>query len=117
MLDRCGDRHAELYARAARDHLADCLVTLPTLLRHDARAAIHLWFANLEGMRRALFPQLPEAYAAWRRGDGGRALRATAAAGAEHWMRTCTALLAGEATPASPEAGGAGPAPDPAARR
>jgi len=87
-------RRAELFMRAARDHLADCLVTLPALLDRGATAAVHFWFANLDGMRRELFPGAWSAYAAWRDGDRGRALEAVIAAGTGHWQGLCTNVLA-----------------------
>jgi len=93
MLAGFDDRHAELVARAARDHLADSLVTLPTLLDRGAPGPLHFWFANLDGMRRELLPRAAPAYAAWRDGDDGRALRAAATAGAAHWEDVCTRLL------------------------
>jgi len=89
MLESFTERRAELFARAVRDHLADCTVTLPALLARDASLSLHLWFAGLEGMRRELFPRLRDAYDAWHRGDGGRALVAAAEAGAVHWKRVC----------------------------
>ena len=79
MLDGFVERRAELFARAARDHLADCTVTLPALMARGASASIHLWFAGLDGLRRELFPRARGAYDLWRRGDGGRALAAAAA--------------------------------------
>ncbi|MCC7327425.1 MAG: hypothetical protein IT521_11550 [Burkholderiales bacterium] len=94
LLAALGSRRAELFARAARDHLADCLVTLPKLVERGAAASIHFWLANLEGMRRELFPRLQTAYAAWCGGDRGRALLDTAAAGAAHWERSCMRILA-----------------------
>jgi hypothetical protein len=93
MLCAMTSRRAETFARAARDHLADCLVTLPALLDDDgASASLHLWFANLDGMRRELFPRLLEAYAA--RPAAADALRAGVRAGAAHWERVCRRLLA-----------------------
>ncbi|GMU72948.1 MAG: hypothetical protein AMXMBFR42_24030 [Burkholderiales bacterium] len=93
-------RRTSIVMRAARDHLADCLVTLPELVRRDARASLHLWFAGLDGMRRELFPRALLAYRAWLDGDRGDALLDTAAAGAEHWRRACVqvvdALTAGD---------------------
>ena len=86
-------RRADLYVRAARDHLADSLVTLPTLLKHRREASLHFWFANLEGVRALLFPRLWPAYAAWCAGDQGAALRAAVSAGAAHWGRRCEQLL------------------------
>lgn len=93
MLGGLTDRRTETFVRAARDHLADCLVTLPALVDRDAAASIHFWFANLDGVRRELAPGLRDAYAAWRAGDGGTALRASAEAGAARWERTCADVL------------------------
>ncbi len=87
-------RRAEVFMRAARDHLADCLVTLPALLDRGGAAAVHFWFASLDGMRRELFPRACAAYAEWRDGDRGRALEAVTAAGAEHWRGVCAHVLA-----------------------
>jgi len=86
-------RRAELYVRALRDHLADCLVTLPTLLQRRAETSLHFWFANLEGVRALLFPRLAPAYAAWCAGDQGAALRDAVSAGVAHWGRACEQLL------------------------
>jgi hypothetical protein len=94
MLAGLADRHAELVARAARDHLADSLVTLPTLLDRGAPGPLHFWFASLDGMRRELLPRATPAYASWREGDGGRALRAAARTGVTHWEGVCAQLLA-----------------------
>ena len=93
MLGSLMRRRTELFARALRDHLADCLVTLPALLERDAAASLHFWFANLHGMRQALFPMATAAYARWREGDGGRALRAAIDAGVPHWQRVCAQVL------------------------
>jgi hypothetical protein len=94
MLDGFVGRRAELLARAARDHLADCTVTLPALVARGASASIHLWFAGLDGLRRELFPRACSAYECWRRGDDGRALVAAAADGARHWKGVCDTALA-----------------------
>ncbi len=94
MLGGFARRKAEVFARAARDHLADCTVTLPALLARDASSSIHFWFAGLDSLRGELFPRARGAYDLWRRGDGGRALVAATAAGAVHWRRVCDAVLA-----------------------
>ena len=86
-------RRTDLYVRGVRDLLADCLVTLPTLLRGQADASLHFWFANLEGVRALLFPRLWAAYAAWCAGDRGAALSAAVSAGSAHWGRACDQLL------------------------
>jgi len=93
---RCtfASRRTDLYVRAMRDHLADCLVTLPALLQGGHDASLHSWFANLEGVRALLFPRLWPAYAAWSAGDQGFALREAVAAGSAHWGAACEELLA-----------------------
>jgi hypothetical protein len=100
-----GPRRTELRLRAVRDHLADLEVTLPALVERGHAALLHFWFANYDGLRQQLFPSLVEAYAAWRRGDGGQALLRAAAAAAPHFR-----ALAGQALALHERLGtGAGP--------
>jgi hypothetical protein len=92
-------RRGELLARALRDQLADLAVTLPTLLQRQDDASIHFWFANYEGLRQALFPSLPAAYAAWRAGDGGLALAQAVERGHAHFLNVARrAVLQFDAT-------------------
>lgn len=88
------DRRTELRVRAVRDLLADCLVTLPTLLERQADASVHFWFANFEGLRAVLCPRLARAYTAWCAGDGGHALHEALKQGAPHWQQVCEQVLA-----------------------
>ena len=76
-----------------RDLLADVEVTLPTLLERGAEPSLHVWFAAFDGLREQLHPALREAYAAWRRGDGGAALRAACTAGRGHFERLAQRAL------------------------
>jgi hypothetical protein len=89
-------RRAEIVARAVRDNLADCLVTLPSLIATGNEASLHFWFANFDGMRRDLFPRLAAAYEHWvaaaPAADAAAPLRAAAAAGAAHWERVARRL-------------------------
>jgi hypothetical protein len=94
MLGGLGDRRAELLARAVRDHWADCRVTLPALMQGEAEAAVHFWFANFEGYRLDIFPELRAAYAAWRDHDDRAALRASIDRGCDHWQKQAERLLA-----------------------
>ena len=87
-------RRAELYARALRDQLADLEVTLPTLLERGAAASLHAWFANFDGVRELLQPALAQAYAGWRGGDGGAALRHAIGAGLAHFRGLADEILA-----------------------
>ncbi|MDH5287144.1 MAG: hypothetical protein OEX23_11000 [Betaproteobacteria bacterium] len=79
---------AEWPLRAARDLLADCLVTLPALAAREDPASLHFWFANFEGLREDLFPALADAYSAWLAGDD-EAVAACASRGVPHWQAMC----------------------------
>jgi hypothetical protein len=93
---------AELMARAVRDHLADCLVTLPRLSgvadtaaspAADRAAALHFYLGNLTNMRKAIFPSLPHAYEDWRRDGDVARLGAVATTGRDHWERLGHGML------------------------
>jgi len=81
MLDGFAGKRAELLARAVRDNLADCLVTLPGLLQRNQADSLHFWFSTFDGVRRELFPCLVAAYV----GGDVAALAAAAAAGRDHF--------------------------------
>ncbi len=85
---------AERLARAVRDHLADCLVTLPALAQSGAAASLHFYLGNLTPMRKALFPALQQAYEQWRATTATEPLRQLAEQGAAHWRRLAQRLLA-----------------------
>lgn len=93
MLAGFSERRAEILCRAVRDLIADCEHTLPTLLARGAQASLHFWFANLDGMRRALFPGLAVAYAQWYEHGDDTALQQTLAEGSAHWREVATRLL------------------------
>ncbi|MHB1950827.1 MAG: Sfum_1244 family protein [Acidiferrobacteraceae bacterium] len=84
---------AELVARAVRDHLADCRFTLPGLLDRDDPGLLHFYFANLDGLRRALFTDLEEAYRQWLESRDTSSLRLVAQQGEHHWCEIAHRLL------------------------
>jgi hypothetical protein len=94
MLGQLTSRHAELLARAVRDHLADCLVTLPTLLERESLGSLHFYLANLSGLRRALFPALPQAYEAWLGSRDSTALLRMVKTGEAHWLSAAQRMSA-----------------------
>jgi len=51
--------------RAVRDHVADCSISLPELIRNGHGASLHFYFANFTGIRRQIFPELFAAYQQW----------------------------------------------------
>jgi hypothetical protein len=89
MLGDLGRSRGEAYARAVRDHAADCLVTLPALIEHDDHAALQLYLAGLDGPRRTLFPALAACDA-----DDAKGLSRVVATGAQHWPAVAGELLA-----------------------
>ncbi|MBI5920876.1 MAG: hypothetical protein HY847_04400 [Betaproteobacteria bacterium] len=93
MLDELTDRRAEVLARAVRDNLADCLMTLPELLERNAQASLHFWFANFDGMRQKIFPRLANAYEVWTSSGDAAMLRAALRAGQGHWQQQAARLL------------------------
>ncbi|MEW8279708.1 MAG: Sfum_1244 family protein [Candidatus Thiodiazotropha sp.] len=93
MLSDLGHSPAELMARALRDHLADCQVTLPSLIEREDRASIHFFVGGITGMRKKLFPSLITAYESWHREGDWEPLISAARAGREHWQRLAMGLL------------------------
>lgn len=94
MLLPFNSRRAIFMARSVRDNLADCLSTLPELIRREQACSIHFYFANLEGLRRTLFPQLVTAYESWRETGDSEKLLAAVEAGHTHWLQVAQQLLA-----------------------
>jgi len=84
---------AELLARAVRDHLADCLLTLPTLLAEDNQASLHFYVNNLKALRRELFPSLIDGYQQWCASGDRDALARSIQRGEQHWRRHANAML------------------------
>ncbi len=93
MLTALHSAKAEFLARAVRDHCADCLVTLPTLLAQDNRAALHFYFANFTGLRREIFPEAQAAYQRWCNGAQNVELRNLCEQGVQRWNAIANALL------------------------
>lgn len=95
MLHNLPRSRAELLARSVRDHLADCLVTLPALLDADNHARLHFYFANFTGMRKALFPEALDAYQIWATEGNTASLTAICEWGRNHWLAVTQTILAG----------------------
>lgn len=85
---------AEHLARAVRDHLADCLVTLPALVEAGEAPSLHFFMGHLAHLRKEIFPGLAQAYEEWRQSGDTESLSAIAALGAVHWERLARELLA-----------------------
>jgi hypothetical protein len=93
MLASFDSRRAEILVRAVRDNLADCLSTLPELIKRGEASSIHFYFANFDGMRRKLFPRLAEGYECWRANGDAAVLAEAADAGRTHWRDEARRML------------------------
>ena len=93
MLAALSGSRAQLVARAVRDHIADCTITLPRLLEHNNTASLHFYFANFTGMRRSTFPDLTEAYRRWADDGQFSTLRKVVTTGKDHWTSTALKML------------------------
>lgn len=89
-------RRPEILARAVRDNLADCLVTLPTLIERQAWPQLWFWFANFDGMRRELFPALAGHDFSKLGAAGTAPLENLVRCGAAHWETVAQRLLASD---------------------
>ena len=83
----------EIMARAVRDHLADALSTLPSLIEQANPPSIHFYFANLSGIRKQIYPALMDAYQHWITYNNDAHLKQQIATGREHWLQVARELL------------------------
>lgn len=84
---------AEILIRAVRDHLADCLSTLPGLIESRNEASLHFYFANFKGMRLKIFPCLLDAYRDWQESGSLECLADEVQRGAVLWRKAGENLL------------------------
>lgn len=94
MLNDIPRSKTELQLRAVRDHLADCLSTLPALLEDENIPSLHFYFANFTGMRKELFPSAVQAYKRWVQTGKLTPIENLATAGRKHWADMASELLA-----------------------
>jgi hypothetical protein len=93
MMSVIARRRAELYARAIRDHIADCNSTLPGLFEMQHPASVHFYFANFKGMRKTLFPQLEQAYQVWQEHSDTQPLKQAIQWGQTYWSELAEGML------------------------
>lgn len=86
-------RRTIFLSRSVRDNLADCLSTLPELIKRKQTCSLHFYFANLDGLRRTLFPQLVLAYEHWRDSGDTSKLLVAVEAGRKHWQVSANKIL------------------------
>jgi hypothetical protein len=93
MLQELTGTPAEVLARSVRDHLADCLVTLPALAERGQAASLHFYLGNLTHMRKDLFPAMETAYRDWLDRASATPLLEAARRGCDHWREAARRLM------------------------
>ena len=93
MLDDISGSNTEFMVRAVRDHLADCMSSLPALLSNADTPSLHFYFANLTAMRKDLFPALNAAYQYWVDRDDLSRLKSVVRNGKTHWMSVADRIM------------------------
>ncbi len=83
-LPRC---KTEIMLRAVRDHLADALSTIPSLIKNNQTASLHFYFANFTLMRKELFPSLLNTYQNWLDTDNSSAILKHVLVSKQHWIQ------------------------------
>ncbi|MCG6971381.1 MAG: hypothetical protein LJE85_16565 [Gammaproteobacteria bacterium] len=94
MLNDIPRSQTELQIRAVRDHLADCLSTLPALLETENIPSLHFYFANFTAMRKELFPAAVQAYQHWVKTGELTQLDDIATSGQHYWSDVAKQLMA-----------------------
>jgi hypothetical protein len=94
MLNAIPRSKTELQIRAVRDHLADCLSTLPALLEAENIPSLHFYFANFTAMRKELFPSAFQAYQQWVKTGELTHIDKMATSGQHYWSDVAKQLLA-----------------------
>lgn len=84
---------AELMSRAVRDHLADAISTLPMLIRDAEPARIHFYFANLDSMRKLIFPGIMRCYQDWLKSGDISGFRNIIRKAEKHWIKLAQSLI------------------------
>lgn len=83
----------EFLLRSVRDHYADCISTLPELIKHGHEASLHFYIGNLSNMRKDLFPSLVDGYEKWRDTGNLSFLSSVADKGLEHWGELSQSII------------------------
>ena len=84
---------AEIMARAVRDHLADAISTLPSLIEQNNQASVHFYFGNLTHMRKHIFPSLQAAYQQWQTSNDIEPLKNAVKNSTNHWQNIASQML------------------------
>ena len=93
MLINLPQSQAEIMARAVRDNIADMLSTLPKLLEKNKPAQIHFYFANLNSMRKMIFPELQPAYKYWLNNHNTSKLKSLISQASDHWINIAKKMI------------------------
>jgi len=83
----------EVTARAVRDHLADSISVLPSIVSSGNAPSIHFYFAGFHASRAEMYPSLKKAYDIWDKTQDLGPLQAVVRRGREHWLQTAREMM------------------------
>ncbi len=89
-LPRC---KTEIMLRAVRDHIADALSTIPSLIKNNQTASLHFYFANFALMRKELFPSLLKTYQYWVDTDDNSKILEHVMNNKAHWLKVANLAI------------------------
>ena len=93
MLTELDDRQLEKILRAIKDHMADCLQTLPAIIEKENVFAIHLYMAGFEGYRKQLWPALQNAYKNFLNNNNLSEMQKCVENGVNHWLQIAENII------------------------
>jgi len=83
----------EIMLRAVRDHLADALSTIPSLVENNQTASLHFYFANFALMRKEIFPSLLESYQFFVDSNDSSKILEQVLINKEHWLNLANSAI------------------------
>ena len=93
LLSSITDSRTELMLRAIKDLFADCLTTLPTLIKNNNVASIHFYAANMTAIRKDLCPSFMSCYQQWVESGDIEVIHQWAQKNATHWQKVLEEIL------------------------
>ncbi len=93
LLASISDSRTELMLRAIKDLFADCISTLPTLIKNNNIASIHFYAANMTAMRKDLCPSFITCYQQWMEAEEIEILNQWTHTNAAHWQQVLKEII------------------------
>ena len=93
MLQTLDNPIQELRARAVRDNLADCMISLPAFLALEDSVSLDFYYANMTPLRREMFPSFCRAYKRAVSQEDFSEISSVVRKGQQHWLKVSQGLV------------------------